>query len=82
MFKNSVLLFSTFLLFGCMSATSQSDIDYLKKEVSKLQIKYSALEAKQAQMYSKFEENLVNAKSGKVNKTRVTIHKNTLFQLP
>ena len=38
-----------------------SDIDYLKKEVSKLQIKYSALEAKQAQMYSKFEENLVNA---------------------
>lgn len=61
MFKNSVLLFSTFLLFGCMSATSQSDIDYLKKEVSKLQIKYSALEAKQAQMYSKFEENLVNA---------------------
>ena len=62
MFKNSALLVLVFFLFGCMaSATSQSDIDYLKKEVSKLQIKYSALESKQAQMYSKFEENLVNA---------------------
>lgn len=62
MFKNSALLVLVFFLFGCMaSATSQSDIDYLKKEVSKLQIKCASLESKQAEMYSKFEENLVNA---------------------
>lgn len=46
---------------GCMATTSQSSIDDLKKEVSKLQIKCASLESKQAEMYSKFEENLVNA---------------------
>ncbi|MBQ4178179.1 MAG: hypothetical protein II598_00370, partial [Elusimicrobia bacterium] len=32
----------------------------MKKEVSKLQIKFAAMEAKQAEVYSKYEENLVN----------------------
>ena len=53
-------LSSIFLLCGCMATTSQSGIDDLKKEVSKLQIKCANLESKQAEMYSKFEENLVN----------------------
>jgi tol-pal system protein YbgF len=48
------------LLCGCMATTSQSSIDDLKKEVSKLQIKCTSLETKQVELYSKFEENLVN----------------------
>lgn len=61
MFKVLVALFPVFFLVGCMEQmASQSDIDYLKKEVSKLQIKYAALESKQAEVYSKYEENLVN----------------------
>jgi tol-pal system protein YbgF len=50
-----------FLLIGCVTAVpSQSEIDALKKEVSKLQIKFAAMEAKQVEVYSKYEENLVN----------------------
>ena len=61
MFKSLVLLFSMFLLIGCVTAVpSQSEIDALKKEVSKLQIKFAAMEAKQVEVYSKYEENLVN----------------------
>ena len=61
MFKVLAALFPILFLLGCMEqVASQSDIDYLKKEVSKLQLKYAALEAKQAEMYSKYDENLVN----------------------
>ena len=61
MFKFLVLLFPMFLLIGCVTAVpSQSEIDALKKEVSKLQIKFAAMEAKQVEVYSKYEENLVN----------------------
>ena len=61
MFKVLAALFPILFLLGCMEQmASQSDIDYLKKEVSKLQIKFNALEAKQAEMYSKYDENLVN----------------------
>ena len=61
MFKFLAALFPILFLLGCMEqVASQSDIDYLKKEVSKLQIKYAALESKQAEVYSKYEENLVN----------------------
>ena len=56
----SILLLPLFMFCSCMTATSQSSIDDLKKEVSKLQIKCASLESKQAEMYSKFEENLVN----------------------
>ena len=61
MLKNSLFLFSIFFLFGCMATgTQQSDVDYLKKEISQLQIKYANLESKQAELYSKYEENLVD----------------------
>ncbi len=61
MFRHLVLLFPMFLLCGCMAAVaSEAEIDALKKEVSKMQIKFAALEAKQAEVYSKYEENMVN----------------------
>jgi tol-pal system protein YbgF len=61
MFKVLAALFPILFLFGCVTQpASQSDVDYLKKEVSKLQIKFKTLEAKQAEMYSKYEENLVD----------------------
>ena len=56
-----LFLLPIFMLCGCMATTSQSNIDDLKKEVSKLQIKCASLESKQVEMYSKFEENLVDA---------------------
>jgi tol-pal system protein YbgF len=58
--RKIVFLLPIFMLCGCMATTSQSNIDDLKKEVSKLQLKCASLESKQAEMYSKFEENLVN----------------------
>ena len=58
--KKIVFLFPLFVFCGCVATTSQSNIDELKKEVSKLQIKCASLEAKQAEVYSKYEENLVN----------------------
>ncbi len=58
--RKIIFLFPMFMLCGCMATTSQSNIDDLKKEVSKLQLKCASLESKQAEMYSKFEENLVN----------------------
>ncbi len=58
--KKIVLLLPLFMFCGCAATTSQSSIDELKKEVSKLQIKCASLETKQAEVYSKFEENLVN----------------------
>lgn len=62
MYKSLVLLFSMFLLCGCMaSVASEAEIDSLKKEVAKMQIKFAALESKQAEVYSKYEENMVNA---------------------
>ncbi len=58
--RKIVFLLPLFMFCGCMATTSQSNIDDLKKEVSKLQLKCASLESKQAEMYSKFEENLVN----------------------
>ena len=58
--KKIVFLFPLFIFCGCVATTSQSSIDELKKEVSKLQIKCASLETKQAEVYSKYEENLVN----------------------
>ena len=58
--KKIALILPLFMFCGCVATTSQSNIDELKKEVSKLQIKCASLESKQAEMYSKFEENLVN----------------------
>ncbi len=58
--KKIVFLFPLFILCSCAATTSQSSIDELKKEVSKLQIKCASLETKQAEVYSKYEENLVN----------------------
>lgn len=58
--KKFVFFLPIFVFCGCMATTSQSNIDDLKKEVSKLQIKCASLESKQAEMYSKFEENLVD----------------------
>lgn len=62
-----LLLLSIFVLCGCMATTSQSSIDDLKKEVSKLQIKCASLEAKQAEIYSKHEENLVDVDTNKAS---------------
>lgn len=47
------------LLAACVT-TNQEGLDDLKKEVAKLQIKCANLEAKQAEVYSKNEENMVN----------------------
>ena len=58
--KKFVFFLPIFVCCGCMATTSQSNIDDLKKEVSKLQIKCASLESKQAEMYSRFEENLVD----------------------
>ena len=68
--KITVLSFSIFLLllFVDFAYTSQrSDIDYLKKELSRLQLKYNELEAKQAELYSRYEENLVNVDTNKAS---------------
>ena len=58
--KKIIIFLPIFVFCGCMATTSQSNIDDLKKEVSKLQIKCASLESKQAEVYSRFEENLVN----------------------
>jgi tol-pal system protein YbgF len=65
--KKIVFLFPLFMLCGCVAPASQSSIDELKKEVSKLQIKCASLETKQAEMYSKFEENLVDNDTAKAS---------------
>jgi len=65
--KKIVFLFPLFMFCGCVATTSQSSIDELKKEVSKLQIKCASLETKQAEMYSKFEENLVDNDTAKAS---------------
>lgn len=67
MIKNLLLLLSSsVLLFGCV-ATGQVDVNDLKKEVAKLQIKCASLESKQAELYSKYEENLVNTDTNKAS---------------
>ncbi|MCR4662309.1 MAG: tetratricopeptide repeat protein [Endomicrobiaceae bacterium] len=58
--RKIIFIFPLFLFCGCVATTSQTSIDELKKEVSKLQLKCASLETKQAEMYSKFEENLVD----------------------
>lgn len=62
-----VLLLPMFLFCGCMATTSATSIDDLKNEVSKLQIKCASLESKQAEVYSKYEENLVNIDTNKAS---------------
>lgn len=64
--KINLLLLSLILFMGCVSG-GQADIDSLKKEVAKLQIKCSGLESKQAELYSKYEENLVNTDTNKAS---------------
>lgn len=56
-----IIFFLPFIsLFAACVTTDQSNIDDLKKEVAKLQIKCANLEARQAEAYSKYEENMVN----------------------
>lgn len=62
-----LLLLPIFTLCSCMTTTFQSDVDELKKEISKLQLKCASLEAKQAEIYSKYEENLVDVDTNKAS---------------
>ncbi len=56
-----IIFFLPFItLFAACVTTDQSGIDDLKKEVAKLQIKCASLEARQAEAFSKNEENMVN----------------------
>jgi tol-pal system protein YbgF len=65
--KIYLLLSSLVLLAGCVSSGGQAELDSLKKEISKLQIKCAGLESRQAELYSKFEENLVNTDTNKAS---------------
>ena len=64
--KIKLLLLSLILLVGCFSSR-QVDIDFLEKEIASLQIKCAGLETKQAELYSKHEENLVNVDTNKAS---------------
>ncbi len=56
-----IILFLPFIaLFAACATPGQEGIDDLKREVAKLQIKCANLEARQAEAYSKYEENMVN----------------------
>ncbi len=58
-----IVLFLPFItLFAACAAINNSDssLEELKKEVAKLQIKCADLETRQAESYSKYEENMVD----------------------
>lgn len=52
------ILLMPFLFVGC-ATTFQSDLSNLKSDVAQLQVKFNAVESKQADVYSKYETNLV-----------------------
>ncbi len=61
--KKIILLLPLITFFAACATVEQSGIDELKKEVAKLQIKCANLEARQAEVYSKYEENMVDAET-------------------
>jgi len=64
--NKNLLLLPLCLLVGC-ATSGQVDVNDLKKEVAKLQIKCASLESKQAELYSKYEENLVDMDTNKAS---------------
>ncbi len=58
--RKIILFLPLITLFAACVTTNQEGLDDLKKEVAKLQIKCANLEARQAEAYSKNEENMVN----------------------
>lgn len=61
--KKFILLLPFITFFAACATVNQAGVDDLKKEVAKLQIKCSNLELRQAEVYSKYEENMVNAET-------------------
>ncbi len=57
------LVFLSVVLFSGCVATSQTNLSDLRGDVAKLQVKYNNLESKQADLYTKYEENLVSSDS-------------------
>lgn len=56
--KSLSVLLMPFLFAGCATAF-QSDLSVMKSDVAQLQVQINAIEAKQADVYSKYETNLV-----------------------
>ncbi len=56
--KSLAILLMPFLFAGCATAF-QSDLSSLKSDVAQLQVRLNAIESKQADVYSKYETNLV-----------------------